>query len=180
MIAVILGMLFGGGLYLVGATQSKNIKGMLGLKNLVLMKIIIFGIGFGSFLVSIAYFLGIFDVTHLCIKPLHLGVVLGGMIFGLGFGMAGMCPGTCIASSGTNNITQAIFVVIGGFLGALAYSLSYEFWSESGIFEILDFGEITLFALRDGGISVLPFGYGGLVLFGGAMMGVAYLLPYKE
>ncbi|WP_300643303.1 hypothetical protein [uncultured Helicobacter sp.] len=49
------------------------------------MKIIIFGIGFGSFLVSIAYFLGIFDVTHLCIKPLHLGVVLGGMIFGLGF-----------------------------------------------------------------------------------------------
>lgn len=70
--------------------------------------------------------------------------------------------------------------MLGGFLGALAYSLSYEFWSESGIFEILDFGEITLFALRDGGISVLPFGYGGLALFGGVMMGVAYLLPYKE
>lgn len=85
MIAVILGMLFGGGLYLVGATQGKNIKGMLGLKNLVLMKIIIFGIGFESFLVSIVYFLGIFDVTHLCIKPLHLGVVLGGMIFVFGF-----------------------------------------------------------------------------------------------
>lgn len=58
MIAVILGMLFGGGLYLVGATQSKNIKGMLGLKNLVLMKIIIFGIGFGSFFGQYCIFFG--------------------------------------------------------------------------------------------------------------------------
>lgn len=180
MSAVILGTLFGGALYLVGATQSKNIKGMLGLKNIVLMKIIAFGIGFGSLLVSIAYFLGIFDISHLSIKPLHLGVIIGGVIFGFGFGMAGMCPGTCVASSGTNHITQAIFVVIGGLLGALAYSLSYEFWSESGIFEVLDFGKITLFALTDKASSVFSFGYGGLAVFGGLMMGIAYLLPCKE
>ena len=68
-------------------------------------------------------------------------------------------------------LKEAFWGVLGGFLGALAYSLSYEFWSESGIFEILDFGEITLFALGDGGISVFPFGYVGLALFGGVMMG---------
>lgn len=180
MSAVILGMLFGGALYLVGATQSKNIKEMLGLKNIVLMKIIAFGIGFGSFLVSIAYFLGIFDLSHLDIKPLHFGVVLGGVIFGLGFGIAGMCPGTCVASSGTNNVNKAIFVVLGGLLGALAYSLSYSFWSESGIFEIWNVGKMTLFALRDSNPALFSLGFEGLMMLGVAMMGIAYFLPCKE
>lgn len=180
MSAVILGMLFGGALYLVGATQSKNIKNMLGLKNIVLMKIIAFGIGFGSFLVGIAYFLGIFDISHLEIKPLHFGVILGGVIFGFGFGIAGMCPGTCVASSGTNNVLKAIFVVFGGLLGALAYSLSYEFWSKSGLFEFLNFGRITLFDLSCKTSSVFSFGYEGLIVFGGILMGIAYLLPSKE
>lgn len=180
MSAVILGMLFGGALYLVGATQSKNIKGMLGLKNIVLMKIIAFGIGFGSFLVSIAYFLGIFDLSHLDVKPLHFGVVLGGVIFGLGFGIAGMCPGTCVASSGTNNVNKAIFVVIGGLLGALAYSMSYEFWSESGIFEIWNVGEMTLFTLKDSNPTLFSIGFEGLMMLGVVMMGVAYILPAKE
>lgn len=144
MSAVILGMLFGGALYLVGATQSKNIKGMLGLKNIVLMKIIAFGIGFGSFLVSIAYFLGIFDLSHLDIKPLHFGVVLGGL------------------------------------LGALVYSLSYEFWSESGIFEIWNVGKMTLFSLRDSNPALFSLGFEGLMMLGVAMMGIAYFLPCKE
>lgn len=180
MIAIFLGMLFGGALYLVGATRSENIKAMLGLKNIVLMKIIVFGIGFGSFLVSIAYFLGIFELSHLEIKPLHLGVVIGGMIFGLGFGIAGMCPGTCVASSGTNNVFKALFVVFGGLLGALAFSLGYEFWERVGVFGVWNVGEMTLFALREENPSLLPFGFGGLAVFEVVMMGVAYFLPFRE
>ena len=180
MMAVFLGMLFGGALYLVGATKSENIKSMLGLKNIVLMKIIVFGIGFGSFLVSIAYFLGIFEVSHLEIKPLHLGVVIGGVVFGLGFGVAGMCPGTCVASSGTNNVFKALFVVFGGLLGALAFSLSYGFWERMGVFDIWNVGKMTLFALREGNPALLSFGFEGLAVFGVVMMGVAYLLPLKE
>lgn len=180
MIGLFLGMLFGGALYLVGATQSKNIKGMLGLKNIVLIKIIAFGIGFGSFLVGIAIFLGIFDITHFSIKPMHLGVIIGGVIFGLGFGIAGMCPGTCVASSGTNNIVKAIFVVIGGMFGALAYSLSYEFWNKSGIFNVLNFGEMTLFSISQKGDAVFSWGFEGLMVMGLGMMLVAYFLPAKE
>lgn len=144
------------------------------------MKIIAFGIGFGSFLVSIAYFLGVFDTSHLEIKPLHFGVVLGGIIFGFGFGIAGMCPGTCVASSGTNNVSKAIFVVLGGLLGALAYSMSYELWDKSGIFEIWNVGKMTLFALRDSNPALFGIGFEGLLMLGIVMMGVAYLLPYKE
>lgn len=180
MSAVILGMLFGGALYLVGATKSKNIKSMLGLKNIILMKIIAFGIGFGSFLVSVAYFLGIFDISHLEIKPLHLGVVIGGAIFGLGFGIAGMCPGTCVASSGTNNITKAIFVVLGGLFGALAYTLSYGFWERVELFGVWNVGKMSLFKLSDSFPSLLPFGFEGLAILGVIMMSVAYLLPCKE
>lgn len=180
MIGVFLGMLFGGALYLVGATKSENIKSMLGLKNIVLMKIIVFGIGFGSFLVSLAYFLGIFEISHLEIKPLHLGVVIGGIIFGVGFGIAGMCPGTCVASSGTNNVFKALFVVLGGLLGALAYTLSYEFWERVGLFDVWNVGEMSLFKLSDSFPSLLPFGFEGLAVFGVVMMIVAYLLPIIE
>lgn len=79
------------------------------------MKIIIFAIGLGSVLVSIASLFGIFDSSHLSIKPMNLGVIIGGIIFGLGFGLGGTCPGTCVAATSSGGGWKALSAVIGGF-----------------------------------------------------------------
>lgn len=177
MIAIILGALFGITLYLIGATQSSNIKNMLDLKDLTLAKIILFGIGFGSILISVSYFFGIFDISHLSIKPLNLGVVVGGLIFGLGFGIAGLCPGTCIASSGTSDFSKVIFVILGGLMGAFAFTLNYDFWAKFGLFEIFDFGKLMLFSLNSSYPSILTLGFDGLGMFGMILMTLAFILP---
>ncbi|WP_034583545.1 YeeE/YedE thiosulfate transporter family protein [Helicobacter pametensis] len=177
MIAVILGGLFGFVLYLIGATQSKNITNMLNLKDLTLAKIILFGIGFGSLLISITHLLGFFDSSHLGIKSLNLGVVLGGLIFGIGFGIAGLCPGTCIASSGTGNFSKAFFVILGGLVGALFFTLSYGFWENLGLFAQLNFGKIMLFSLSPSYPSVFDLGFEGLGVFGISLMILASILP---
>ena len=95
-LAIILGALFGAVLYWVGASSPKKLIAMLRLEDLTLMKIIVFGIGFASALLSLFGLLGWFNVSHLSVKATNLGVVLGGLLFGIGFGTVGTCPGTCV------------------------------------------------------------------------------------
>ena len=45
---------------------------------------------------------GTLDRAHLSVKTMHLGVIIGGLLFGVGFGMVGSCPGTSFAAIGTN------------------------------------------------------------------------------
>lgn len=177
--AIILGALFGGALYLVGAANPRKLMSMLSLRDLSLMKIIIFAIGFASVLLSISIHFGIFDTSHLSIKATNLGVIIGGLIFGLGFGWAGTCPGTCVAATGTSGFKRGIVAVIGGLFGAFAFSMTYGSWKKIGLFSSMDFGKITFFKLSDQFPSLFKIGYLGLLIIGIALMGIAYLLPRK-
>ena len=177
-LAIILGGLFGFALYLVGASNPKKLLSMLRLEDLSLMKIIVFGIGF-SVLLSIAIGLGIFNISHLSIKSTNLGVVIGGLIFGIGFGSVGTCPGTCVAATGTNGIRKAIAAVIGGLVGAFAFSMTYGFWKNTGLFSALDLGKLTLFNISDKFPSVFNIGFMGLLMVGILLMLVAYFLPLR-
>lgn len=178
-LAIILGGLFGFALYLVGASNPKKLLSMLRLEDLSLMKIIVFGIGFSSVLLSIAIGLGIFNISHLSIKSTNLGVVIGGLIFGIGFGSVGTCPGTCVAATGTNGIRKAIAAVIGGLVGAFAFSMTYGYWKNTGLFSALDLGKLTLFNISDKFPSVFNIGFMGLLMVGILLMLVAYSLPLR-
>lgn len=176
-LAILLGSLFGFALFYVGATQSKNLISMLSLNNFTLMKTILFAIGFASFLLSLASLVGIFDVSHLSVKTTHLGVIIGGLIFGVGFGWAGTCPGTCVADSSSGGYKKALSAIIGGLVGAFLFSLSYGTIKSIGIFDVMNLGKLTLFDLSDKYPSVLSIGFGGLLIFGMIIMLIAYLLP---
>lgn len=177
--AVILGALFGGVLYWVGASNPKKLISMLRLEDLSLMKIIVFGIGFASVLLAASIGLGIFDLSHLSIKSTNLGVVIGGLIFGIGFGWAGTCPGTCVAASGTRGVKKALVAVLGGLIGAFAFSMTYGLWKKAGLFSTMDLGKMTLFDLSDKFPSVLNFGFLGLLIVGILFMVVAYFIPAR-
>ena len=85
---------------------------MLRLQDLHLAKVILFAIGFASVLLSISQVIGIFDISHLRVKTLNLGVIIEGIIFGLSFGYAR----TCVGALGTNNLKKALSAIIGGFV----------------------------------------------------------------
>lgn len=179
LLAIMLGALFGFALYIVGASEPKNLKSMLRLEDLTLMKIIVFGIGFASVLLAISISIGIFDLSHIHIKATNLGVIVGGLIFGLGFGWAGTCPGTCVAATGTHGIRKALAAVAGGLVGAFAFSMTYGWWKDLGMFRTLDFGKITLFAISDQYSSVFHVGSIGLLCVGVLFMLGAYVIPLK-
>lgn len=176
-LAVIMGALFGLALYVVGASDSRKLLSMLRLENLTLMKIIVFAIGFSSVLLSVANVLGVFDVSHLSIKTTNLGVIIGGLIFGIGFGWVGTCPGTCVAASSSGAVKKALVAVAGGLSGALVFSLTYGFWEDFGIFSAMDLGKLTLFTVSEKYPSVFSIGYTGLFIIGILFMAVAYVLP---
>ncbi|MDO5738282.1 MAG: YeeE/YedE thiosulfate transporter family protein [Eubacteriales bacterium] len=176
--AILLGVFFGFALYKVGAHLPSRVSGMLRLQDFFLMKAILFAIGLASTLMALAHFVGLFDISHLSVKPVHLGVVVGGLIFGLGFSLGGTCPGTCIAAIGTGiSRKKGLMAILGGLIGALLFNLSYGYFAEGGLFEKLDLGKLTLFKLSEKFPAVLNIGFPGLLLMGLALMGVAFALP---
>lgn len=68
-------------------------------------------------------------------------IIIGGLIFGVGFALLGLCPGTAAGAMGTGAV-HAVFGVIGMLFGAGLFASVYthiqEFMSES------DLGPITI------------------------------------
>lgn len=176
-LAIILGGLFGAILYRTGASSPKKLIAMLRLENLSLMKMILFGIGLASVLLSLSGLLGFLNPDHLSVKGTNLGVLIGGLLFGIGFGTVGTCPGTCVAASGSGGYKKALGAVVGGLVGAWVFSMTYGFWKGLGLFSAWDWGKRTLFHISDEFPSVFSVGFPGLLLLGLAFLAIALLLP---
>ncbi|MDO5725656.1 MAG: YeeE/YedE thiosulfate transporter family protein [Tissierellia bacterium] len=176
---ILLGLFFGFSLYYIGANNYHNILDMLRLRNMTLGKIIFFAIGFAAFLTGISAKLGILDIGHFSVKTMHLGVVIGGIIFGLGFGAIGRCPGTCPAAIGAGDFREAILAFVGGLIGAFLFSLSYGKFKAMGIFEKLNLGKLTLFKISDKFPAVFNLGHQGLIIMGIIFMLLAYIMPVE-
>ncbi len=179
-LAIIIGSMFGYALYLVGASSTKTLTAMLRLEELELMKIIVFAIGFASILLSLFALFGWINIGHLSVKTTHLGVIIGGLLFGIGFGSIGTCPGTCVAAAGGGGGRKAIAAILGGLFGAWVFSMTYEFWLTIGLFDIMNLGKLTLFNISDKYPSVLHIGYEGLILVGLMFLGISVILPISK
>jgi uncharacterized membrane protein YedE/YeeE len=58
-------------------------------------------------------------------KPLHRGNVVGGLLFGVGWSMAGMCPGPILVNIGEGKV-YAVFALLGALTGAGAFGIAYR------------------------------------------------------
>ena len=177
-IAIPLGLLFGFALYYVGATQSQNIINMLTLKDLSLAKIILGAIGLGSFTIGLLGQFQIIPLNHFDIKPLNIGVILGGIIFGIGFGLIGSCPGTAVAALLTN-FKRSIWVIIGGLSGAFAFSMSYPYLLRHGLITTFNKGNLTLFNFLPNTPHLISIGFIGLSIFGIILFITSLIIPKK-
>jgi uncharacterized protein len=59
------------------------------------------------------------------LKPLHRGNVIGGLLFGVGWSMAGMCPGPILVNIGEGKI-YAVAALTGALAGAGVFGVLYE------------------------------------------------------
>jgi uncharacterized membrane protein YedE/YeeE len=59
------------------------------------------------------------------LKPLHRGNVVGGLLFGIGWSIAGMCPGPILVNIGEGKI-YALAALAGALVGAGAFGALYE------------------------------------------------------
>lgn len=179
-LAIVIGLAFGFVLNRVGATNPENIINMLRLKDLRLMKTILFAVGLAATTLFVGMSAGFIDPGHLSVKSSYLGVVIGGAVLGIGFAISGYCPGTGLAAAATGRKDAWIFAA-GGLLGALAFTLSYGFLKDSTTwFDKIAGGSVTLaqtgnekYASLFPDVSGLAIGLG----VGVALMVVAWILP---
>jgi len=181
-LAIIIGLLFGFVLQKSGAANPQRIIDMLRLKDLHLMKAIFLGIGLSSLFLFSLMAMGIIDTPNFSVKTAYIGVIIGGAILGIGWAVSGYCPGTGIVAAGAKR-KDALFFILGGLVGALAFTLTYGYFQSSFLFAKLGGGKTTIAETEiekyTSIISALP----GFVVAGGiaiVFIAIAWKLPQKE
>lgn len=144
LLAILFGGLFGMILQRIGATNPSRIIDMLKLTDLKLAKTILLAIGLASITVFVVNAMSP-DTVHFSVKAAYLGVFVGGLIFGLGFAIGGLCPGTSVCAIGEGR-KDAIFFVLGGLLGAWLFAISFEFLKTTDLYTVAILGGKTTLA----------------------------------
>jgi uncharacterized membrane protein YedE/YeeE len=92
----------------------------------------------------LSYF-GVLDITQIYINATYIWPqVLGGVVFGFGFVLAGLCPGTSCVALFTGKL-DGLAVIAGMFTGLLLFA-----WTEpklSGFLSTSSIGDISLYEL---------------------------------
>ncbi len=138
--ALLVGVAMGALIQRIGASNPGVIARNLRLENLSIIKFMATTIAIGMLL---SFVLATMVPMHFDVKPTYvLGVLAGGLIFGVGFAVGGFCPGTCIVGVGEGR-QDAWFALLGGIVGAFAFTAAYRFLLEP-LIKPLDLGKLTL------------------------------------
>lgn len=165
--ALLVGVAMGALLQRVGASSPALIARNLRLEDLSIIKFMATTIGVGTVVVYLA---GLWLPMHLEIKPAYvLGVLAGGLVFGVGFGVGGYCPGTCVVGLSEGR-RDALLALVGGAFGALAFTLAYDVLL-APVVKLLDLGKLTLAGALDLPAPLVA------VLLGAFFLGAVAWLP---
>ncbi len=141
-LSILIGVAMGFFIQRVRASSPGMIASNLRLENISVIKFMALTMAVGMIVVY-ALSLVIPTLLHFDVKPAYVvGVLLGGLVFGVGFGLGGYCPGTCVVGIGEGR-KDAIVAILGGVVGALAFTLVYTTMIEP-IIGIANLGKITL------------------------------------
>ncbi|MEB3299293.1 MAG: YeeE/YedE thiosulfate transporter family protein [Candidatus Sericytochromatia bacterium] len=137
--AALVGIAMGWLIHEVGASDPRRLLANLRLEQFDVIRFMALSIAVAAALIPL---LGLAVPLHTAIKSLPwLGVVAGGLVFGVGFGLVGFCPGTCIVAAGSGR-REAWAVIAGGVAGALLYHLTSPWLA--GLWQAWDAGRLVL------------------------------------
>ena len=114
--------------------------GALRLLDMTILKFMLSAILVGMVGVYLMQDLGM-DVLKL--KPTILGAnIIGGLLFGIGWGLFGLCPGTAIGALGEGR-WHVLFGMLGMLVGASLYATSHG-WMTKTVLTWGNYGNLTL------------------------------------
>jgi len=177
LLAILLGTLFGFILARIGAADPDKIFGMLRLTDPHLARTILLGIGSSSVLLVFGLVPGLVDPGHIHVKALYIGIIPGGILFGIGWALSGFCPGTGVVALGTGRRDAAAFV-LGGLAGTALYLVSFGILEKTSLFDGIMGGKISLAELGNNPALIHgPAGKIVAVALGLVLIVVAFRLP---
>ena len=141
-VALVVGIAFGWFLERSGMGSARKLAGQFYLRDLTVFKVMFTAIITAMLGVFWLGWLGVLDVSRVYVPETWiLPQLVGGIVFGLGFAMAGLCPGTSCVSAATGRI-DGLAVVIGMFAGVLGTGLVFR--SLQSFYESTPRGTFTL------------------------------------
>jgi uncharacterized membrane protein YedE/YeeE len=164
--ALAIGVAFGWCLERAGMGNARKLAGQFYLTDLTVFKMMFSAIVTAMLGVFWLGRLGVLDVGRVYVpETFLLPQFVGGVVFGAGFAIGGLCPGTSCVAAATGR-GDGMLVVLGMFTGVLASGLSFA--PLSRFYESTSRGTLTLPA-----IAHLPYGVVVLTVVLVAMAGFA-------
>ena len=161
--ALVIGVGFGVALEQAGLGSAKKLAGLFYLTDFTVFKVMFSAILTAMLGVFWLDRVGFLDASRLYIPETYLvPQLVGGIVFGAGFVLAGLCPGTSCVAAASGRI-DGLSVVGGMFTGVLVTGLL--FGALAKFYESTPRGAFTLPAL----LHLPP----GLVMFGIVMVAIA-------
>jgi uncharacterized membrane protein YedE/YeeE len=164
--ALIVGLGFGVALERSGLGSARKLMGQFLLKDLTVFKVM-----FSAIVTAMlgAFWLGRFGLVDLSSvyvpETFVLPQLAGGLIFGVGFALGGLCPGTsCVAAASGRG--DGVAVVIGILTGVLAAGLAMVWTPFHQFYESTPRGALTL-----PDVFHVPYGVGVAAVVAVALVG---------
>jgi uncharacterized membrane protein YedE/YeeE len=150
-IALVIGIAFGATLERAGLGSAKKLAGQFYLTDLTVLKVMFSAIVTAMFGLFWLGRLGLLDLTQVYVPETFLvPQLVGGLVFGLGFVLAGLCPGTSCVAAATGR-GDGVMTVAGMFSGVFLTGVLFA--------PLARFADGTALGVRTlPGIFHLPYG----------------------
>jgi uncharacterized membrane protein YedE/YeeE len=150
-IALAIGIAFGWCLERSGMGSARKLAGQFYLTDLTVFKVMFSAIVTAMLGVFWLGWLGVVNVSRIYVpETFILPQLVGGIVFGIGFAIGGLCPGTSCVSAATGRV-DGLFVVLGMFTGVLVTGAFFS--SLESFYNSTARGQLTLPSLLH-----LPYG----------------------
>lgn len=125
-LALVIGIAFGWFLERSGMGSARKLAGQFYLRDLTVFKVMFTAILTAMLGLFWLGWIGFVDVSRIYVPETFLAPQLvGGLVFGAGFALGGLCPGTSCVSAATGRI-DGLAVVAGMFAGVLGMGLLFD------------------------------------------------------
>lgn len=140
--SLFVGLAFGFLLHKAGLTRYERIVNVYRLSDLAVVEFMLAALVVGGLCVHALGALGLGVVPPL--PATHVAAnLLGGLFFGVGMSLTGLCPGTAVAAAGEGRLDSFVPGVLGFLAGALVHGLTYDLYAPA-LSRIGDLGRVTL------------------------------------
>jgi uncharacterized membrane protein YedE/YeeE len=162
--AIVIGIAFGWTLERAGLGSARKLTGQFYFTDLTVFKVM-----FSAIVVAMlgAFWLGrigALDLSRVYVpETFLLPQLIGGVVFGAGFVVAGLCPGTSCVAAATGRV-DGLFVVLGMFSGVLVTGLAFA--PLLSFYESTSRGSLTLPQLTHIPYGVIVFAIVAIALAG--------------